>query len=83
MKWILHSDVVGLYLSGKDSNSNPFKMTQVYLSLSLSLSLYIMPLPGRFEPNPTYWNQVNGHTFLKCTLLKLMHIIWSVSKLNF
>ena len=39
MKWILHSDVIELYLSGQDSTSNPFGITQV--SLSLSLSLYI------------------------------------------
>ena len=31
MGWILHSDVIGLYLSGKDSASNPFRMTQVYI----------------------------------------------------
>jgi len=29
MEWILHSDVIGLYLSGKDSASNPSGMTQV------------------------------------------------------
>ena len=27
---MLHSDVVGLYLSEKDSTSNPFGMTQIY-----------------------------------------------------
>ena len=32
-EWILHSNVEGLYLSGKDSGSNPSRMTQVYLSL--------------------------------------------------
>jgi len=31
MNWILHSDVVGLYFSGKDSASSPSGMTQVYL----------------------------------------------------
>jgi len=35
MKWILHSDVVGLYLSGKVSASNSSGMTQVSLCLTL------------------------------------------------
>jgi len=35
MEWILYSNVGGLYLSGKDSGSNPFGMTQVSLSLSI------------------------------------------------
>ena len=29
MEWILLSDVIGLYLNGKDSASNPSGMTQV------------------------------------------------------
>ena len=33
MKWILHLDVVCLYLNEKISASNPFGMTQVYISL--------------------------------------------------
>ena len=33
MEWILYSDVGGLYLSGKDSGSNPYETTQVSLSL--------------------------------------------------
>jgi len=33
MEWILHLDVVVSYLSGKDSASNPFGMTQVYQSI--------------------------------------------------
>ena len=37
MEWILYSNIGGLYLSRKDSSSNPFGMTQV----SLSLSIYI------------------------------------------
>ena len=37
MEWILHSDVVGLYLSGKDSASNPSKMTQVSPSISTDM----------------------------------------------
>ena len=31
MEWILHSDVIELYLSGKDLTSNPSEMTQVYM----------------------------------------------------
>ena len=31
-EWILHSDVIGLYLSGKNSASTPSGMTQVFLS---------------------------------------------------
>jgi len=31
MKWILHSDVIGLYLSEINLASNPSGMTQVYL----------------------------------------------------
>ena len=33
MECILHLDVVGLDLSGKDSALNPSGMTQVYLSI--------------------------------------------------
>jgi len=32
MEWILYSNIGGLYLSWKDSGSNPFEKTQVYLS---------------------------------------------------
>jgi len=32
-EWILYSNDVGLYLSGKDSASNPSETTQVSLSL--------------------------------------------------
>jgi len=38
MEWILHSDVVRLYMSGKDSTSNSSGMTQVYLLLLISIS---------------------------------------------
>jgi len=31
MEWILYSNVRGLYLSKKDSGSNPFERTQVSL----------------------------------------------------
>ena len=37
-QWILDSDVVGLYLSGKDSASNPSGMTQLpseYIEIDL------------------------------------------------
>jgi len=34
MEWILHSDVVGLHLSGKHLASNPSGMTQASLTLS-------------------------------------------------
>jgi len=34
MEWILHSNVVGLYLSGKNSASNPSGMTQVSVCVS-------------------------------------------------
>jgi len=41
MEWILHSDVVGLLLSGKDSASNPSRMTQVYIYVCIYVCMYM------------------------------------------
>jgi len=42
MEWILHSDVVGLYLSGKDSGLNHSEMTQVSLSTHVREYVYTL-----------------------------------------
>jgi len=67
---ILHSDVIGLYLSGNDSASNPFGMTQVYISLcifiyspfsghiNMTLPSCLATCSGSAPEHPRSWSRV-------------------------
>ena len=49
MKWILYSNVGGLYLSWKDSGSNPFGRTQVYIGCVLPKRFEAESFPLKYE----------------------------------
>ena len=59
MKWILYSDDVCLYLSGKDSGSNPSRTTQVCVDLCPSRSFEAKSFPLKFNP-PTFEYKIHS-----------------------